>query len=260
MTENKLRQKFVNMAVSYLGAKEGSSKHKNIINTYNKIVPLPSGYKVKYTDAWCATFVSSIASKVGLLDIVPAECSCNRQIELWKKIGRWEEKDSYVPQIGDILYFDWQDSGKGDNIGSSDHVGIVVSVSGSTIKVIEGNKNNAVEYRMMSVDGKYIRGYGKPNFASKATKKETVSNTNTSSKGRVFSMELKALQSGDKGEQVKALQILLMGRGYSLPKYGADGDYGDETIKAVKSFQKDKKITQDGIAGKNTFEKLLGVS
>ena len=250
MTEKQLRQKFVNMAVSYLGAKEGSSKHKNIINTYNKIMPLPSGYKVKYTDAWCATFVSAMASKVDMLDIIPAECSCNRQIELWKKMGRWEENDNYVPQIGDILYFDWDDSGKGDNTGSSDHVGIVVSISGTSIKVIEGNKNNAVEYRTMTVGQKYIRGYGKPEFSSKATNL-------TSSKGSAFTMKLKTLRSGDNGEQVKALQILLMGRGYSLPKYGADGDYGDETVKAVKALQKDKNIKQDGIAGQETFSKLL---
>ena len=250
MTEKQLRQKLVNMAVSYLGAKEGGSKHKYIVNTYNKIVPLPSGYKVKYTDAWCATFVSFCASKVDMLDIIPAECSCNRQIELWKKMGRWEEKDSYVPNVGDILYYTWGDDGKGDCKGSSDHVGIVVSVNGTSMKVIEGNKNNAVEYRTMSVDGKYIRGYGKPDFASKATNL-------TSSKGSAFTMKLKTLKSGDSGEQVKALQILLMGRGYSLPKYGADGDYGSETVKAVQALQKDKNIKQDGIAGQETFSKLL---
>ena len=58
MSKSQLRQKFVNEAIKYVGVKEGSAKHKYIIDTYNKIVPLPSGYKVKYTDAWCATFVS----------------------------------------------------------------------------------------------------------------------------------------------------------------------------------------------------------
>jgi N-acetylmuramoyl-L-alanine amidase len=73
-------------------------------------------------------------------------------------------------------------------------------------------------------------------------------------------MELNELSKGDSGEQVKALQILLVGRGFPLPKYGTDGAYGDETVSAVKSFQKSKKIDQDGIAGKDTFQKLLGVS
>lgn len=70
-------------------------------------------------------------------------------------------------------------------------------------------------------------------------------------------MNLKTLSKGSKGEQVKALQILLVGRGCKLPQYGVDGDYGDETVVAVKAFQKAKKIAIDGIAGENTFNKLL---
>lgn len=256
MTEKQLRQKFVNMAVFYVGVKEGSSKHKYIIDTYNKIKPLPYGYKVKYNDAWCATFVSFCAAEAGLLDYVPAECSCNRMIALAKKMGIWVEKDNYVPSVSDIILYDWEDSGVGDNVGVSDHVGIVVSITGGAIKVIEGNYHDAVGYRNIPVNGRYIRGFIVP-FGSKSIKKEFVS---TSSKGDVFTMELKTLKNGDSGKQVEALQILLVGMGYKLPKHGIDGDYGDETVQAVKAFQKSKKIKQDGIAGKVTFEKLLGVS
>lgn len=253
MNEKELREMFVKKAISYVGVKEGSVQHKSIVDAYNKIVPLPSGYKLRYSDSWCAGFVSAIASMCGLIDIIPAECSCTRQIELWKKMGRWEEKDSYVPDVGDILYYSWKDSGQGDCTISSDHVGIVVSVSGNTMQIIEGNKNDAVEYRTMTVNGKFIRGYGRPNFASKATSSKPSS---SSSKG-AFSMELKVLRKGDKGAQVEALQILLIGKGFKLPKYGADADYGEETVQAVKAFQKAKKIEQDGIAGAQTFSKLL---
>ena len=61
MTEKELRENFVSKAISFVGSNEGSSKHKYIIDTYNKIVPLPVNYKVKYTDSWCATFVSFVA-------------------------------------------------------------------------------------------------------------------------------------------------------------------------------------------------------
>ena len=254
MNENELRKKFVDKAISYVGVQEGSSGHKGIIDTYNKIVPLPVSYKVKYTDAWCATFVSFVAKECGMLDIVPAECSCPRQIALWQKLGRWIESDAYIPNVGDVIYYDWNDSGSGDNKGTSDHVGIVVSVSGSNIKVVEGNYSDSVKYRTIAVNGKFIRGFGLPNFASKAT---STSSPKSSSKGSVFSMELKELKKGSSGAQVKALQILLLGYGCKLPKYGADGDYGDETVKAVKAFQKSKNISQDGIAGKETFSKLL---
>lgn len=258
MTEKQLRQKFVNMAVSYVGVKEGSSKHKYIIDTYNKIKPLPQNYKVTYKDAWCATFVSAMASKVDMLDIIPAECSCNRQIALWKKLGRWEEKDSYTPEIGDILYYSWTDNGVGDCTLISDHVGIVVSINGSNVKVVEGNYSDSVKYRIMSVNGKFIRGYGKPDFASKAKSTNSSKVSISSSKECSCQVELKELKYGDDGADVKALQILLIGYGCSCGKSGVDGDFGNGTLSAVKKFQGKKGLTQDGIVGVKTWAKLLG--
>lgn len=70
-------------------------------------------------------------------------------------------------------------------------------------------------------------------------------------------VELTELQKGAKGEQVKTLQRLLAALGYNLGYYGADGDFGDATDKAVRAFQKVKKLGVDGIVGKNTWDKLL---
>lgn len=151
MTENEIRQKVVNIAKGWLGYNENDGSHRKIVDLYNSHKPLAVGYKVKYTDSWCATFVSAVAIKAGLTSIIPTECSCPRQIELFKKIGRWMENDAYVPKPADIIYYDWQDNGIGDNIGTADHVGMVVSVSGNTIRVIEGNRNNAVAYRDIAV-------------------------------------------------------------------------------------------------------------
>lgn len=64
------------------------------------------------------------------------------------------------------------------------------------------------------------------------------------------------IRKGDKGPVVKYAQQLLLDRGYKLPKYGADGDYGNETVAAVKAFQKDWGLKQDGIIGPMTWEKL----
>jgi len=65
------------------------------------------------------------------------------------------------------------------------------------------------------------------------------------------------IRKGDKGPVVKYAQQLLMKAGFSLPKYGADGDYGSETVSAVKAFQKANGLKADGIIGKKTWEKLL---
>lgn len=71
-----------------------------------------------------------------------------------------------MPSPGDAIFYDWQDSGSGDNTGWPDHVGIVETISGSTITVIEGNKSDAVGRRTLQVNGKYIRGYGVPKYSS----------------------------------------------------------------------------------------------
>ena len=253
MNENELRKKFVNKAISYVGVREGSLGHKGIVDTYNKIVPLPVNYKVKYTDAWCATFVSFIAKECGLLDIIPAECSCPRQIALWQKLGRWIENDAYIPNVGDVIYYSFSDNGSGDCKKVSDHVGIVVSVSGNDIKVVEGNKSDAVGYRTIAVNGKFLRGFGLPNFASKAT---STSSSKSSSKG-CCNVELKILKQGSKGNSVKALQALLVGFGYSVGSSGIDGDFGGDTLAAVKKYQKAKKLDADGVVGKDTWTSLL---
>ena len=65
------------------------------------------------------------------------------------------------------------------------------------------------------------------------------------------------LRNGDSGKEVKELQKLLIGHGYDLGKYGADGKFGDKTEEAVKKFQKANQLVVDGVAGKKTLSKLL---
>lgn len=161
-------------AKEYLGAVSGGDKHTEIVSIYNSIRPLPVGYTLKTSDDWCAAFTSAMAAKAKLLDIIPAECSCLRQIKLWQAMGRWMENDAYVPQAGDYIYYDWQDDGTGDNRGNPDHVGIVAEVSGMSIRAIEGNVGKSVKYRSISVNAKYIRGYGLPDFASKTEEDESM--------------------------------------------------------------------------------------
>lgn len=172
----KYASKAVELARSWIGKKESDGSHKAIIDIYNAHKPLARGYKVKYTDEWCATNVSAIAIKLGYTDIIPTECGCGEMIKLFQKIGSWVEDDGYTPKAGDIIFYDWDDSGKGDNVGWSDHVGIVEKVEGKTITVIEGNYKNAVGRRNLTVNGRYIRGYGVPKYD--AEKVETKVETN----------------------------------------------------------------------------------
>lgn len=172
MTEKQLRQSVVDVMRGWLGWSEANGKFKAIIDLYNTQQPLPVGYKVKYSDAWCATTVTAAGMKAGLADIILPECSCGRMIDLYKKAGRWMEDDAYVPQPGDIIMYDWNDSGAGDNTGFPEHVGVVAEVSGKSMTIIEGNKGEAVATRQLAVNGRYIRGYCLPDYASKATPEE----------------------------------------------------------------------------------------
>jgi murein L,D-transpeptidase YcbB/YkuD len=73
------------------------------------------------------------------------------------------------------------------------------------------------------------------------------------------SVNVQMLRTGCKGESVKALQTLLIGYGYSCGIWGADGDFGAGTEKAVKAYQKANNLEVDGVVGPATWAKLLGV-
>lgn len=165
------RQKILEIARSKLGYGEANGKHKLIVDAYNRHTPLARGYKVRYTDAWCATFISAVAIEAGYTAIIPTECGCDAMIKLFQKMGCWVENDAYTPKPADVIFYDWQDSGAGDCKGSADHVGYVESVSNGVITVLEGNISDKVGRRTIKVNGRYIRGYGVPHYDATTTKK-----------------------------------------------------------------------------------------
>lgn len=169
-----LAESIILKAKGWLNKNEADGSHKEIIDIYNSHKPLARGYKVKYTDSWCATFVSAVAISCGATDIIPLECSCGRMIELAEKKGIWVENDAHIPSTGDIIMYDWGDSGNGDTSGWPEHVGYVVSVNNGKIKVIEGNLNNSVAYREIAINGRYIRGYICPKYEIKENEVKTM--------------------------------------------------------------------------------------
>ena len=173
MTEKQVRSNVASIIKGWHGKKESDGSFKEIIDLYNSHKPLARGYKVKYTDEWCATTISAVAIKAGYTDIIPTECGCEKLVELAKGMGIWVEDDAYTPQIADIILYDWDDTGSGDNKGHSDHIGMVIAVSGNTLTIEEGNMNCAVGTRKIKVNDRYIRGYVTPKYSTKATKTET---------------------------------------------------------------------------------------
>lgn len=166
MTEQAIRERVVAEADKHLGVKEGSIEHKKIVDIYNTGLPkLPRGYELQYDDAWCAAFISYVGICLGISDVILPEVGCAPMLELYRKAGRFEERDDYVPQIADIVMYDW-DAKAGECVGNPDHVGMVVSVKGKTIRVIEANYDNQIKYRDICVEYVKVRGFCLPDYAS----------------------------------------------------------------------------------------------
>lgn len=109
-------------------------------------------------------------------------------------------------------------------------------------------RSSAMNVRYDALSSRWTH-WGKPDFVDYSVVPEE--------KRETFVVELIELKKGDKGAQVKALQLLLVGSGYSCGASGADGVFGQNTDSAIRKYQKAKGLIVDGIAGKNTFTKLL---
>lgn len=134
--------------------------HGDIVDTYNSRLKkkLPRGYKVTVDDAWACIFVSVVALDASRCEkVVPMECSCTHQVDLFKKQGLWRTRD-YVPKPADFVYFNWSFE---DDIAH--HVGIVVEVHDDYLITIEGNHNGRVD-RVKRPINSHILGYGVPAY------------------------------------------------------------------------------------------------
>ena len=139
-----------------------------------------------YQGAWCTTFAlwcfNRAGEKLGVklyANIVPSGGNCNSMISWFKNKGRYHERTSdYTPSKGDLVFFDWSGN------GSSQHVGIVSSVSGSTIHTVEGNCSGKVKAKTYTPSGSKpyanissIMGYGSPNWSAAGASGEAPATT-----------------------------------------------------------------------------------
>lgn len=67
----------------------------------------------------------------------------------------------------------------------------------------------------------------------------------------------KTVRKGDTNHLVTALEILLMLKGYNPNGVENPGEFGSGLDSAVRQYQKDNRLTVDGIAGEKTFHSLI---
>ena len=201
--------------------------------------------------AWCCQFVWWVFKHAGASELFYGGDKTAWVPSVRKhytKKGKWIRRGDGTPKPGDLIIF-----GNRDDSGSGKHIGIVTKVTSSTVYTIEGNTTKSgfsanggmVAAKSYSRTNSNIAGYCTVDYDKE-------------SEAKTVMIELNQLEKGSKGDNVKALQILLIGYGFDCGNYGVDGDFGSATNEAVRNYQKAKGLTVDGIVGKNTWNKLLG--
>ena len=198
---------------------------------------------------WCAEYISWIFDKTyGDCDLIYGKsASC----EVIRK--RFKDKKRYdkTPKVGALVFF------SGSRHGGANHIALVIKVSSTHIWTVEGNTSSsgkvvdnggAVEVKCYARSNSRILGYGHPAYDKRPPVKKLYGGAFPNLPSRGY------FKKGDKGENVRRLQKFLIWCGFSVGKAGADGIYGDDTVKAVNAFMKAcgfKKI--NGMFGKKSL-------
>ena len=238
--------KVIAQAKSWLGINEYENRFVEIVDTYNEIPGARGPALVSYP--WCAIFVSAVFWKA-IKESRFAEMACDAMINKFQNLGLYSV--SGRPDVGDVIFYDW------DSNGTSDHVGIITEVTANGYTVIEGNKSDAVGYRRIAISYPYIKGFG---FASRLDEEKPTESAPSSTVGQQMADKIIAqrwwptLKLYSKGEWVKVLQTLLNAK--NSAGLEVDGEFGVFTYSGVCKFQNAHGLERDGIVGPLTWGEL----
>lgn len=252
MTIQEAKAKLVSWCKDQVGYAEG-------YNNYNKYATgrySAYGWDVQ-NQPWCDVFVDCAFIECFGLDAASRltyqpkggfSALCSASAQYYKSNGAYYSS----PEVGDQVFFNVS--------GGINHTGIVVKVGGGIVETVEGNSSDAVRNNAYAIGSSYINGYGRPNWGIFTGGDPEPVPVPEPPKAKTCTVTAKplVLQQGDDGSWVKIMQLRLLDNGESLRKWGADGDFGSETLEAVKSFQKKKGLVVDGVVGEATWTKLLG--
>lgn len=274
------REQMVNLAMKYKGAVRGSTKHKDLVDTFNRVHP--HGERMTYSRAWCACTVTAWLIKGGYTPSnMPMSCSCAQIIRdtkaLEKKgLGRWVENDAWKgAEKGDLVIYYWYAEKTGDCKKYTSHVGMITERTNIGYTVIEGNKNDKVGIRKIPFDYRYIRGFCHLHYDEEKPVGKLVVDGNFGKASIKRAQEyFKTSVDGYISGQKKANSKYFKGIDAKRVKYGSGGSqlvYAIQNmVKAkktgvldqttIKALQKYLGIVEDGYWGKATskaFQKWL---
>ena len=213
---------------------------------------------VSYSKMDCQAFVEQCLRDCGLEKNLAGSNAWFREVRNHGTIMTPEEcvRQLGTAPSGAFLFILAQDGGepekyRKDGLGNASHIGIATGRGEGAIhssasrgcvaesrfrnKTISGGWNRVGLWDRVSYD--YATANSEPGAAAPVTRL--------------------TLRRGSRGEAVKEMQALLISRGYDLGRWGADGIFGKQTMKAVKAFQKDCGIRVDGVVGPVTYSRLF---
>ena len=213
---------------------------------------------------WCVIFLWWCFREAGASDLFcggQKVAAVEQVMNYAKSHGQWV---TYNYKPGDVVCYDFEMD------GSEDHVGIVESVNVASVVAIEGNTSN---YGSQSNGGEVLRktrplyqimGALRPAYATDDdpdVPDVPGGDDDDNNEEEEFDVAtLKMISKGSSGQQVRSMQILLIGYGFSCGSYGPDGVCGVLTDAAIRNFQHAHGLEEDGICGPITWAALLGAN
>ena len=257
MTTDEAVHRVVSLAYEQVGYHEGA-------NNYNKYAADPLitqlyGWSLQ-NQPWCAVFVNwlfltSFGFYQGKEMTYGGSPGCAVQASFYRNNGAFFPIN--YAQKGDQIFF-YVD-------GGINHTGIVVDVTGSTIRTVEGNSSDSVAERTYFVGDAKIAGVGRPLWAIVAKEASDDGDGNECGddscpidfSGSTDSCEIsvRVLRNGDIGNDVHLLQSGLNHRGFNCGL--CDGDFGRKTEAAIRMFQRSSNLSETGVCGQDEWQVLF---
>lgn len=237
----------VNLIVNEAKTQIGYTEGKNNSNKYAAEIDTlwPDFYNTKKNGAsWCDIFVDWLflhcfGFDAALYMLCQPTHSCGAGCKYSAQYYRKAKRFDSTPEVGAQIFF--------GRSGEESHTGIVIGVDDTKVYTVEGNSQNKVMEHWYWKSSSKISGYGHPRYDEE--------------KGDTCMIEVKLCKNGNKNETVKSVQSILYGKGFKGSNGKAlalDGDFGPNTLYAVKSFQRANNLADDGVVGPKTWAKLLG--
>ncbi len=238
MTIAEAKQELIDLAQSQVGYREGP-------NNYNKYADDPKVIQLygwcPQNQPWCCTFVNwcylnAFGYDFGSRLTYGGTAACDNSATLFKNHGAFV----HAPEVGDQAFYFVG--------GKINHTGTVVAVAGSSFTTIEGNYSDKVSEVHRNLGDADVAGFGRPCWAivEGASEQEPEA-------PKQDAILYKGMM---KNASVKAMQAMLMDLGYDLGKWKDDGDYGNDTFRAVAEFQEDHGLPVTGSVNQKTLDAI----